>query len=330
MKKYSLSSIGNSIVDLLYKTSNEELNTLGLRKGDMLLVDEANQTKIIDTIKADDKDVKSGGSAANTVIAYSQFGGSSAYQSLLGKDELGDFYANEFKELGIELFANRIESEKTGTCAVLVTPDGERTMNTHLGATSHFSLDFLNKDMVANSEWLYIEGYKLSEPESTKAIYHAIEIAKANGTKIALTSSAMFIIETQRENFEKIAEMSDLIFFNDEEAMVFTGEENAEKAFDTLAEKYNHFVVTLGKDGAKYQRDGKVYKVPCYGGKPIDTTGAGDMFAAGYLYGEIIEKNPKLAGHLGSYAAGLVCDKIGPRLENDLKEVLHHVKTELI
>lgn len=331
-KNIHICGIGNAIVDLQFKTTFQTIIDLHLKKGDMKLVDEEEQAKIIKASSKEKPLICSGGSAANTIIAFSQFGGKAAYQSLVGDDDHGKFYAKEFEELGINLHTDFLPKIKTNTCAVLITPDGERTMNTHLGETGIYSKDRLDRDLIAQSEWLYIEGYKLSDPVSTEAIFEAIKIAKENNTKIAFTSSALFIIESQRRNFERISIDSDLLFFNEEEAMLFTDTYNVKNAYNKLKKNfYRHFVITCGKDGAMYFYDGKDYTVPSYSLKPnpIDTTGAGDMFAGGFLYGLVAEKDIKLAGVLGSYSAGIIVNQYGARINKNPKDILQEVKLNL-
>lgn len=329
-KKYHLCGFGNGLVDLQFTLSDDEITKLPIKKGDMKLVDEDEQNQLITSFQNKDKKTSSGGSAANTIIAFSQLGGKAAYQTVLGNDEFGDFYANEFKELGIDLEAKRLAEYRTGTCAVLITPDGERTMHTHLGATAFFTPDFLNKEMIQQSEWLYIEGYELVGEKSTQAIFDAIAVAKQSDTKIAFSFSAMFIIDTQRANVEKIIKESDLLFCNDEEALLYTQTDDIQAAFEKMAGAGIDFVITCGKDGAVYQHRNEKHTVPCYCMEPIDTTGAGDMFAAGYLYGEIVEQTAVLAGIMGAYCAGKVVSQFGARISEDMNDIKNYVKTELM
>lgn len=328
-KKYHVCGLGNALADIQYNIEDADLAALSLKKGDMQLADALAQADLLKKFTNREKNICSGGSAANTVIAFSAMGGKAAYQTMLGEDENGMFYSSEFDRLGIDLQAGRTKEHPTGTCVVLITPDGERTMHTHLGATSRFSLDVLDEEMIRDSELLYIEGYKLSEPESTKAILKALDTAKAGGTKIAFSFSAMFIIETQRETVEKITQASDIIFCNDDEALTYSRENTIEKAKEKIASDCPNFVITLGKDGALIRKDGKEFTVPCYNDSPIDTTGAGDMFAAGFLYGDIVEKNPEFAGKLGSYAAGKIVGQYGARFDGNFKEIIEYVKSNL-
>jgi sugar/nucleoside kinase (ribokinase family) len=256
----------------------------------------------------------SGGSAANTMIAFSAFGGKAAYKTVLGKDNFGDFYLNEFKKLGIELFTEQLDTMPTGTCVVLITPDSERTMHTCLAATSQFNEKNISNDLIERSKWIYLEGYKFSEPDSTKAIYQAMDHALKNDTKISVTFSDTFITDIFRDQLMTVVEKSDLVFCNEDELKTFTKEQDFDAALaklDTLAKNY---AVTKGKEGSIVKWEDKVYNIKPYHATPVDTTGAGDMYAGGFLYGLINTGNAEVAGNLGSKAAARIVSQYGARL----------------
>jgi len=317
MKKFQLCGFGNGLVDLQCKISSEEFDKFNLKKGDMLLVDETTQELMLEKLIGKNLISCSGGSAANSIIAFSQLGGSAAYQTVLGNDDYGKFYSSEFTELGIRINAPMLDSHRTGTCVVLITEDGERTMHTNLAATALFEPKYLDIEAITSSEYLFIEGYELANTASTNAIFEAIKIAKANGTKIAFTISAEFIIDIFKEQIDKILVDTDILFCNDTEAMKYTGKINADEAFDALCSIVPCPIVTLGPKGAIYRIDNKSYSVPAYFSNRIDTTGAGDMFAGAFMYG-VINHNPIYAGHLASYCAGLIVGQYGARLNGDM------------
>ncbi len=325
MKDIKLCGLGNGLLDLQYEVDDEHLVKFGLNKGEMRLVSAESQAEMISSVGNLKFNKSSGGSAANTIIAFAQFGGKSAYQTTLGNDDFGKHYADEFKELGIELSTEFLTEEPTGTCLVLITPDSERTMNTHLGASALFIREHINEDLIKRSEWIYLEGYKLTAESSADAVFKAIEIAKINNTKISFTFSDVFVVEFFREEVEKVVANSDLIFCNENEAKAFTKCENLEDAFTKLAEACPNVVMTLGANGSMIRFEGKTYKIPAYPAKPIDSTGAGDIFAGGFLYGLLYEGSAEKAGHIASYSAARVVSQMGARLKENHKELINKV-----
>lgn len=324
-KKIDLCGLGNSLVDIQVNVDFGVIDSLGLNKGEMKLTDIAEQKAILEKVRESGTNLCSGGSAANTIIAFAGFGGKAAYMSVLGNDENGKFYSGEFENLGIELKADYLDTDPTGTCLVLITPDGERTMCTSLGATGKFTLEHLSEEIIAMSKWLYLEGYKFTSQPSTDAIFKAVEIAEKNGVKIALTFSDVFITNLFREPLTRVAEKSDLIFCNENEALSFTGVENLEIAYGRMKEMTRNYVITLGNKGALINWNGTKIEIPAYPTKPIDTTGAGDMFAGGFIYGLCYHDDPSFAGNLGSFAASRIVSQMGARLNDDYDEVLRFV-----
>ncbi len=314
-KDIKLCGLGNAIVDFQFEVSDEEIQELSLEKGTMTLVVDEAQEKILQRMGNRTQYKSSGGSAANTVIAFSSFGGKSAYKSMIGEDEDGNFYANEFNELGI-IFDSKIDTDDyTGRCLVLISPDSERTMLTSLGATQNYNKDFISDKIIKRSEWLYIEGYKLTEDTGYEAALLACNVAKKYDTKIALTISDKFIIDLFRERLEKIAEYADLIFCNEVEGMLFTEAVDSADAIDKLSNKYKNIAFTKGAEGSHIIWDGNFYEVPAYNATPVDSTGAGDMYAGGFFYGLIYGESIERAGNLGSLAASRVVSQHGARLK---------------
>ena len=319
MKDIQLCGIGNGLVDLQYEISFEELTELNFNKGNMCLVDGDIQKKLLEKLYGKPHNICSGGSAANTIIAFSQFGGKCAYKTLLGNDKYGHFYANEFKELGIELRAPLIDNKPTGTCVVLITPDSERTMITSLGATALFGVNNIDEDLIRRAEWLYLEGYKLTADSSVEATYHAIKLAKKHNTKIAFTMSDVFVINSFNEQTKQVVEQSDLIFCNESEAKCLTNQEDFESAFIELLKICTNVALTRGEFGSIIQWDGQRYEIPAYSTVAIDSTGAGDMYAGGFLYGILNQNSPENAGRLASLSASKVVAQLGARLKDNHK-----------
>ncbi len=324
-KDIQLTGIGNALVDLQYEMQNDGVESLGMSKGEMKLADAEEQSKLIQKLGDKEHFRCSGGSVANSMIAFSKFGGRGAFQTTLGNDELGLFYSNEFKELDIIVHAELLDSQPTGTCVVLITPDAERTMHSSLGASAHYAAANLNEDLIRRSEWIYIEGYRFTSPEGVEACAAAMDMAQKYDTKIAVTFSDRFVTETFRDDLERVTKNADLIFCNELEAQSFTQTDNIEDAYKALSENYKNTAVTLGARGSRIRWEGKDYEIPPYETKPLDTTGAGDMYSAGVLFGLINGCPPEKAGRLGAYAASRVISQFGARLNEDHRAIAEEI-----
>ncbi len=315
-KSIDLCGLGNGLVDLQYEIGDAELQSLKIAKGLMTLVSEEEQASYLELLKEKKEHKCSGGSAANTIIGFTQFGAKAAYNTVLGNDKYGLFYASEFEELGIELEAELLDDTPTGTCLILITPDSERTMLTSLGASAKFEMKNLNEEIISRSEWIYLEGYKLSQESSAEAMFKAVELAKKHNTKIAFTFSDAFIINCFYDGVKKITEQSDLIFCNEQEAIAYTKQNDYDKAVRELYKSCPNVVVTRGALGSVVLFDGKKYNIPAYKVQAIDSTGAGDMYAAGFLWGIIKLNDAEKAGNLASIASSQVVSQLGPRLND--------------
>lgn len=322
MKDIHVCGIGHALVDIEFAIDEHTFNELGLTKGSMSLVTEEDQSKVIASLSDLSHHRSSGGSAANTIIAIGQFGGKAAYKTILGDDPFGEFYAQEFLDLGIILDAEIKEHSKTGTCLVLITPDAERTMMTSLGVNSTYNRDHLVEETIARSEWLYVEGYRLTEPGGADAIREAVILAKKHDTKIAFTYSDSFVVNAFREIVEEIASFTDLIFCNEMEAMAYTHTTNHEEAFSALTKKFTHTVMTRGKHGSELLVKGERHTIPAYTTTAVDTTGAGDMYAGGFLFGLTQGYSVLRSGHLASFSSSRVVSQFGARLKES-PEKLH-------
>lgn len=328
-KDIDLCGLGNGLVDLLYEVDFDELEQLGLRKGEMRLVDAELQRKLLEKLEGRDYVICSGGSAANTIIAFSQFGGVCAYHTVVGNDDFGNFYIKEFKELGIYLNAPMID-EPTGTCIVLITPDSERTMNTSLGATAHFGVEHITPEFVQRAKWIYLEGYKFSAVKSTEALFYAIDLAKKYESKISLSLSDVFVIENFFENVHRAVKQIDLLFCNEIEALALTDAKTLAEAKTKISHLVPNFVITLGAKGSIASINGMEYEFPPYSTSAIDTTGAGDMFAGAFLFGLIKKGDIRFAGHLASLSASRIVSQFGARLKDGHQSIIKQIEKKLL
>ncbi|MBI2793955.1 MAG: adenosine kinase [Ignavibacteria bacterium] len=321
MKNTLLTGIGNALVDIEFNVTEEELQAFDVPKSTMTLTGASRQSEIIASLNHREQHKSSGGSVANSIIAFAQFGGSAAFCSLLGDDTFGRFYTDEFNELGVTLNAHVASGLPTGSCLVLITPDRERTMITTLGVNIQFSRKNVDEQLIAQSEWLYIEGYKLSEEEGADAIEIAAFYARKHGTNIAVSCSDTFIVNEFGDRLESLLSSTDLIFCNEREGRSLANEENADDAYMALASRYRNIVFTMGAAGSKLKWNGKECDIPAYAIPVVDTTGAGDMYAGAFLYGVLHRQHPEFAGRLASYAAAQVVGQYGARLKANHIEI---------
>jgi len=325
MKDIHVCGIGHALVDIEFAIDEITFESLGLQKGSMALVSELDQSNVIQSLSDKSHHRSSGGSAANTMIAIGQFGGKAAYKTILGDDSLGSFYASEFQDLGILLEAECIPNSKTGTCLVLITPDAERTMMTSLGVNSTYNRDHLVEETISRSEWLYIEGYRLTEPGGADAIREAVSLAKKHSTNIAFTFSDTFVVNAFRDVVLEIAASTDMVFCNEAEACAFTGKDRYDDAFHELIRHFSHVIMTKGKQGADIFFNGEHASIPAYETNAVDTTGAGDMFAGAFLFGITQGCSITRSGHLASMASSKVVSQFGARLQESPKSMYQKI-----
>jgi sugar/nucleoside kinase (ribokinase family) len=317
-KKFDVYGLGNALVDMEFEISDAFLKNANIEKGLMTLVDENRQNEIINSFHGVQHRRSCGGSAANTMIAISQFGGKSFYSCKVASDETGDFYFKDLMENGVEtnLASGKLEPGITGKCIVMVTPDADRTMNTFLGITSNFSTKELVEDHLINSEWVYIEGYLVASPTGKEAAVKAKKIASTHNVKTALTFSDVNMVNFFSAGLaEMIGDGVDLLFCNEPEAFAYTKRNTIEEASAELKKVAKTFAITMGARGA-YLFDGKkdihVVTMPV---EAIDTNGAGDLFAGAFLYGINNGLSYAEAGKLGCLSSSLLVTQFGARLE---------------
>src|SRR5438477_564250 len=251
MKPFDVCGLGNALVDILLELTDAEFTELGFERGTMRLVDHAEQQRLLERFHGRDPRLVSGGSVANSVIACAQLGGRSAFIGCVGDDRYGLFYKTEFDELAIDIGNPVIVGQPTGTCLSIITPDAERTMRTCLAVSSHLSAKHVDALRIKDSQWLFVEGYVLANPDTGQgAVREAVRLAKAHGTKVALTCSEAFIVEVFGDAFRAALAQTDLLFCNASEAKAVTGAADAASAFQKLRDVVPATVVTDGPNGA--------------------------------------------------------------------------------
>ena len=320
MKKYHVYGMGAALVDTELEVSDSDLTNMGVDKGLMTLVDEARQAELLGHLESHMVYSKraSGGSAGNTIIATSYFGGSTFFSGKVANDENGDFYMQDMKEAGVATIDAPAEAGVTGKCLILITPDAERSMNTFLGISETLSMREIDEQAIADSEYLYIESYLVTSDSGRAAATKACKIAKANNTKVAISFSDPGIIAHFGDGVKSImGDKVDLVFCNEEEALSFAGTSDIDTAIDKIKAVSNEFIITLGAKGALVFDGSDLISVAGVAVTAVDTNGAGDMFAGAFLYGITNGMSATQAGTFASAAAAKVVSQYGPRLSAD-------------
>jgi len=311
---YDVYGVGNAIMDLQVQTNDAFLECSDIDKGVMTLVDEARQQKVLEALSEHAVHHCSGGSAANTIVGIADFGGNTAYACKVGDDDYGRLYVEQMRELDVtvEIPATR---GRTGTCVVLITDDAQRTMLTHLGVSGELSESDIDESEIAKAQYVYVEGYLFTGDATQAAATKAIETAKRQGVRVALTVSDPFLIDLYRGEFWRLIEGPvDLLFCNLEEARSLTGETDPIRCAHVIHKHADNVALTLGSDGSIIMHKGEAIPIEGVQAKAVDTTGAGDMYAAGVLYGITNGLSWHQAGHLGSHAAARVVSQLGARM----------------
>jgi sugar/nucleoside kinase (ribokinase family) len=319
MRQYQICGLGNAIVDIFIEVSDEEFTGLGYERGSMRLVELDDQKMLLERFKDREPRLVSGGSVANSIIAFSQLGGDAAFIGCVGDDRYGLFYTGEFEELNIDIGNPVIVGAATGTCIALITPDAERTMRTCLAVSSHLAARHIDEERIKNSDWLFIEGYVFANPNGQTAIREAVRVAKRHGVKVAITCSEAFIVELFHEPFADALRQADLLFANETEAAALTKASTPEEAFRKLRDRVPQCIVTAGPRGAFVRFGGVESHVPAFACEPRDLTGAGDMFAGSFLYGVTHDVAPQQSAQAACFLAMKVISQIGARLHHGTK-----------
>ena len=317
-KQYDVYGIGNALVDIVTEVDQEFFIKNGIEKGIMTLVDQKRQHELIHAIDMKKSKMSCGGSAANTLIGISQFGGKSFYTCLVAKDDLGRFFLQDLKRNGVDtnLTPETCPEGITGKVLVMTTPDAERTMNTFLGISSHLAPAHLDENALINASYVYLEGYLVTSPTGLDAMKEAKRMAERNHVKTALTFSDPSMVKYFSKQMQEVIGASvDLLFCNEEEAMIHTGTNTLSDAREKLRDVAKHFVITLGANGAMIYDGDTFINIEPYKVRALDTNGAGDMFAGAFLFGITHGHSFAEAGKLASLASSRVVTQFGPRLE---------------
>jgi sugar/nucleoside kinase (ribokinase family) len=307
--------IGNALVDVITVVPDETfLSRFGLPKGSMTMVDASRSGEIKQTISGMNRTLASGGSAGNTIYGLGVMGINSSFIGKVGRDEMGNFYEKDMVDAGIKPVLIRTPASPTGTAVALVTPDSERTFATHLGAATELMAGELRPDYFRGYHILYLEGYLIF---NLPLVEQACRLAKENHMCVALDLASFNVVNDMLPAFQKIVEQFvDILFANEEEARAFTGLPPVE-ALDEISRKTLISVVKTGADGSWIKRGDEVIKIDALKVNAVDTTGAGDLYAAGFLYGFAHGFSLDKCGIFGSILAGKVIENVGARMPEE-------------
>jgi sugar/nucleoside kinase (ribokinase family) len=321
---YDVVAIGNAIVDILAQAEDSFIEEIGVAKGSMQLIFSPEDADALYAKMGPGREI-SGGSAANTVAGIAALGGRTAFIGQVADDQLGQVFAHDIRAAGVDFdTAVRPGQPATARCLIFVTPDGQRTMNTFLGASQFLPAAALDEALIANGAILYLEGYLWDPEEPRAAMRKAIEIARAAGRKVAFTLSDVFCISRHGDDFRKLIEdgMIDILFANENELLALCEREEFEAAVQHLHGKVPVLVVTRSEKGAIALVGDERVEVPAAPiARLVDTTGAGDMFAAGFLHGQAQGRPVRDSLRLGALCAAEIIQHYGARAEVDLKEL---------
>lgn len=320
--RYDVFGMCNALFDIQAEVKDETLRDLGLTKGTMSLIGSDEQKQIVPRIYTHIVNTEAGGSGANTMIGVALLGGRACYTSRVGNDEHGTIYRDGLAAQGVQPNLG-IASGTTGISLILVTPDAERTMCTFLGLSRDLTRDDVNVEDLRNSKYLYVTGYLWDTDNQKEAVLFAMQSANKAGVKVALSLSDPFCVHRHKDDFLRLLkDHVDIIFANAQEAQALTDTDDPYSAAKVLAQYADIVAITMDEKGSLLRQSDSEYEIPVYPVQAVDTTGAGDMYAAGLLYGLSQGLPLDVSGRIASYVAAQVVAKLGPRLETiDLPKI---------
>ena len=320
---YDVIGVGNAIVDVMAPCDEAQIAQLGMERGAMTLID-ANRAEELYEAMGAAREV-SGGSAANTLAGLAALGASCAFIGQVADDQFGRVFAHDIRAGGIAFETRAREGDPpTALCLIFVSPDGQRTMNTYLGASQFLPAEALDEAQIAAARVLYLEGYLWDPEQPRAAMRRAIAAARNAGREVAFTLSDAFVIDRHGDDFRALIEAGeiDILFANETELLALTGAADFEGGVAQLAPKVPTLVATRSEKGAVAIERGERAEVPAEPATVVDTTGAGDLFAAGFLYGHVRGKSLAERLKLGAICAGEIISHYGARPEADLKALI--------
>ncbi len=321
--QFDVVGIGNALVDVIAHADDAFIHHHELVKGSMTLVDTDRAVHLYQALGSAIE--MSGGSAANTMCGVASFGGTAAYIGKVSDDDLGLVFGHDCRAVGVQFRPGApADGTPTGRCIIVVTPDAQRTMNTYLGVSSLLCASDVDVDAVASGQVLYMEGYLYDRPEAKEAFRHAARVAHANDRLVSLTLSDSFCVDRHRPDFRAlVADEVDLLFGNEDELMSLYEADSMDDALRAVRADCSLAVITVGADGCIVVTPDGELRAPAQPVEQVlDTTGAGDLFAAGFLYGYTRQRSLADCARFGAIAAAEVISHVGPRPLVELRTLL--------
>lgn len=317
MKKYDVASVCNALVDVLMEVDESDIKALELTKGIMHLVDGARQKALFKYLQGKKQHVELGGSSMNAIRTLAALGHKTVFAGMVADDDFGLRIKTRMQQLGIKAFLGDHVSEPTGSCVILITPDGERTMNTHLGASRLYDATHIPHAEIAGARLLHFCGYQWDTPDQKEAVLKAIRTARDHATLVSFDVADPFVVERNRSDFLKlIAEEADLVFANKAEAQLLF-ESTPQEAARRIAGMGAVAIIKLGAEGALIARGTEEFSVAPVPTDLVDTTAAGDMFAAGFLHGYLSHRDLATCGKMAATMASDVISRIGATVSDN-------------
>ena len=319
MYRFDVVGIGNPLLDRMVSLPDERFPAGVISKGTMRLIGDEDARHLAGWLTEQRREARvyAGGSCCNTMVGVATLGGAAALLGAVGTDEHAAIFEGELRKRGVEPCLVRYPGS-TGSCVVFITPDAERTMNTHLGVSSLLSAEDISPNVILRGKFLHLEGYLWDTPGQRKAALAAMDIASAARIPVSLDLADPFAVERHAEAFREALPRIDILFANEREASLFTGAA-PEEAVRILGKKVPFVAVKLGAKGSLISFKGKVHAIPAYPVTPVDTTGAGDMYAGACLLGLARGYSPAQIGKLASYASARVVSQEGAQLASPLQ-----------
>ncbi len=309
--------IGNPLIDIIVAVTDEELQHLGLHKGTMHLIDENRRGELLDFIQDKDASYSCGGSCPNTIITLAAFGIPSAVAGMVGEDEFSGIYRQRLKELGV-IDELKSCSSPTGSSIILVSPDSERTMNTYLGANRLFGPEEINPQMIAEADMFHFTGYMWDTESQKSSIAAAVSVAESSNTLVSFDIADPFAVSRNRVAFlDLITAHADIVFANKEEARILFDNYDAYECARSMGKLCRTAVVKNGKLGSYVSHEREMSRIPVQGKEPVDTTGAGDIYAAGFLLGLCLGASARDCGLIASVLAGEIIGQHGAQFNDE-------------
>ncbi len=323
MKPYDIVGIGNALCDINVEASDVFLRSYDLIQGTMLLTEVEMIEEMYQRLPTA-HNIQPGGSCGNSIAVLANLGGKVAFIGKVSDDERGTLYRKSLEELGIKFLCDPHNHGMSGSCLVLVSPDAQRTMVTALGISADLNADDIDEDLIKHTKALYLEGYLYDKDSAKSAFDKAATIVRNQGGEISLSLSDLFCVERHLKDFQNFVEnYCSILFANEQEFSVLYNISNRDDAIKKAKSLNKIICLTLASEGACVIKGDESYLIPAYDvGKVIDTTGAGDSFAGGFLYGIHHKLSLEQSGHLASLLAGDVTTHYGPRSLANMRELI--------